>query len=98
PVLVVSDELAEQQHELERLLHTRVYRHPAVLEKRREAQAALRTMFEGYVARPELLPETFARRAASAGLPRTVGDYLAGMTDRFAMREFERLFAAPRGA
>ena len=39
--------------------------------------------------------ESFRHRAVRAGLGRTVGDYLAGMTDRFAQREFDRLFAAP---
>jgi dGTPase len=49
-------------------------------------------MFAGYLAKPELLPQRFRRRAERSGLARTVGDYLAGMTDRYARREFERLF------
>ena len=100
PLLIQSSgELAEQKRELEVVLQTRVYRHAQVLTHRREAQAALAAMFAGYAAEPELLPERFRRRIAAAGLRRTVGDYLAGMTDRFARREFERLFrrANPRG-
>ncbi len=42
--------------------------------------------------RPEWLPDRFRQRVAAVGLPRCVADYLAGMTDRFAQREFERLF------
>jgi dGTPase len=92
-VIVASAELTEQKHGLERFLRERVYRHPNVLAHRQTAQAALETMFAGYVARPELLPGRFRRRAEQAGLKRTVGDYLAGMTDRYARREFERLFS-----
>jgi dGTPase len=91
-VIEASGELAEQKRELESFLRERVYRHPGVLLHRRQAQALVRTMFDGYVARPELLPQGFRRRAAATGLPRSVGDYLAGMTDRFAQREFDRLF------
>ena len=40
---------------------------------------------------PELLPESFRRRADRDGVPRSVGDYLAGMTDRFAQQQYQRL-------
>lgn len=96
-VIGVNGELAAQKLELEQFLHQRVYRHPRVLEMRQAAQAELRGMFHGYLARPELLPERFRRRAELAGLPRAVGDYLAGMTDRYARQEYRRLFAGPAG-
>jgi dGTPase len=51
-------------------------------------------MFAGYVARPELLPKSFLARAEQTGLRRSVGDYLAGMTDRYAQQEHARLFQA----
>ena len=91
-----SSELAELKHELEKFLYERVYRHPQVLQVRGEAQAMLREMFAGYVARPELLPSGFAGRVEQAGLRRTVADYLAGMTDRYAQQEYRRLFANQR--
>ena len=56
-------------------------------------QARLEEMFNGYLHHPDLLPDAFFARAANIGLPVTVGDYLAGMTDRFALREHARLFA-----
>jgi len=90
-IMVASPDLAAQKKELEQFLRTRVYRHPDVLQSRLTAQASLRQMFDVYVQRPELLPDSFRRRAERAGLRRTIGDYLAGMTDRFAQREFERL-------
>jgi dGTPase len=88
-----SRELAELKAELEATLYERVYRHPQVLQMRGKAQARLVEMFGGYLRRPESMPESFLARAADFGLPRTVGDYLAGMTDRFALREHSRLFA-----
>ena len=54
----------------------------------------LSTMFAGYLAHHELLPPGYQARAAQVGWPRTVGDYLAGMTDRYAQQEHQRLFAA----
>ena len=49
-------------------------------------------MFQGYLRRPELLPEKFLRRSQSVGLARSVGEYLAGMTDRFCDQQYERHF------
>ncbi len=95
PTIVrASSPLLEQKRELERFLFDRVYRHADVLRLRDEAQSSLQAMYQGYLARPELMPERFRERAASDGIERTVCDYLAGMTDRYAEREYRRLFAA----
>jgi dGTPase len=92
PILVhASAELAEKKSGLEQFLFDRVYRHPGVLAKRAEAQAALREMFLTLVAHPDALPLKFKRLAERDGLYRAVGDYLAGMTDRFALAEHRRL-------
>jgi dGTPase len=93
PIAVVSEELAKAKRELESFLRQRVYRHSAVLAHRQEATSQLRAMFDLYVARPELMSENFRRRTATVGLRRTVGDYIAGMTDRFAAREYSRLLS-----
>ena len=90
-VIAASGELAQQKLELERFLHARVYRHPQVLEHRRRAQQLLREMYDHLTARPDLLPAAAQARAVRDGTPRAVGDYLAGMTDRFAQREYRRL-------
>ncbi len=90
-VIAASGELAQQKLELERFLHARVYRHPQVLEHRRRAQQLLREMYDHLAARPDLLPAAAQARAVRDGTPRAVGDYLAGMTDRFAQREYRRL-------
>ena len=89
-----SDELAKLKTPLEQFLFDRVYRHPEVLAKRGEAQRALREMFDILTAHPAKLPAKFRALAARDGVPRAVGDYLAGMTDRFAQEERRRLAAS----
>lgn len=91
PIVSPSAELAAWKIELEKLLFDRVYRHPDVLAHRTEAQQMLHAMFAAIVARPELLPASFQERIAREGLERTTADYLSGMTDRFARREYERI-------
>jgi dGTPase len=94
PLIQPSTELAEQKLELESFLFERVYRHPEVLSHRNEAQNFLQEMFGVLVADPDLLPDRFHSRIDEVGLERSVGDYLAGMTDRFARREYDRLRSA----
>jgi dGTPase len=90
-LITPSSALREKKLKLERFLFDNVYRHPQLLAKRRPAQQKLRELFELFVEKPEKLPKKFQRLAASEGLPRAVGDYLAGMTDRFAFEEHRRL-------
>ena len=98
PIIAASSELAGQKTELERFLHERVYRHPQVLQHRRRAQQLLREMFDYLVAAPDQLPAESRARIAQDGISRAVGDYLAGMTDRFAHREHQRLLTGSSDA
>lgn len=91
-IVAVGPELAEQKRQLEAFLHERVYRHPEVVRLRLDAQARLRRMFDGLMEHPELLPDRYHQRSEVVGLARCVADYLAGMTDRFALQECERRF------
>ncbi|MDE0735062.1 MAG: dNTP triphosphohydrolase [Pirellulaceae bacterium] len=86
------EQLAQQKQELEEFLRNRVYRHPQLLETRDAAQKQLQVMYRGYLAAPELLPPRFRQRAQHVGLPRSVGDYLAGMTDRYCDQQFSQFF------
>jgi len=88
-----SRELSEQKRELEAFLYERVYRHPRLIDVRTEAQSRLKRMFERFCQSPELLPPQFQARVAKVGLERAVGDYLAGMTDRFCDQKYQELFA-----
>jgi len=87
-------ELAEQKRELERFLYDRVYRHPRLVAVRTLAQQRLRTMYEGYLCHPDLLPPHFQKRVQLVGLERTAGEYLAGMTDRFCEGLYQKHFAS----
>jgi dGTPase len=91
PLILPSTELLEKKMNLEKFLFDKVYRHPRVLTEREPAQRALREMFDLLIDKPEKLPEKFHRLAEYEGMPRAIGDYLAGMTDRFAMDEHLRL-------
>ena len=83
--------MLEKKIELEQFLFDKVYRHPGMLAKRGQAQVALRESFRALAAKLELLPAKFRRLAEREGTARAVGDYLAGMTDRFAFEEHKRL-------
>ena len=91
PLVLPGAELGQLKTQLEQFLHERVYRHPDLLALREQSQQRLRGLFAYYVAHPDVLPSAFRQRVAQSGIERTVGDYLAGMTDRFAVQEFDRL-------
>jgi len=95
PALVApSSEVADLKQGLERFLFKNVYRHPNVEETRNAARQALREMFDILVADPARLPAKFHNRVAVDGAARAAADYLAGMTDRFALDEHGRLTSA----
>ena len=87
-----SEGVASQKAELERFLYDRVYRHPDIIRVRDDAQTRLRKMFDGFVKHPEWLPKSYLRRSESVGMRRCVGEYIAGMTDRFCNEQFEHYF------
>lgn len=91
PLVTASPEIAGEKAAVERFLHERVYRHPQVLVMRSRAQSSLREMFAVLRAAPEQMPESFRARISTDGLDRAVGDYLAGMTDRFTQQQYARL-------
>ncbi len=95
PVLVrFSDVMREQSHTLKRFLFQNLYRHPQVMDTTRRAQTVIRELFDAYTQSPHEMKAAFAEQAfANEGAlrARAVADFIAGMTDRFAMSEHERL-------
>jgi dGTPase len=85
-----SADLEREVGELKRFLRINLYRHPAVAEKMDEAQRVLQDLFEHLKARPENLPQEHRERFEELGV-RALADYLAGMTDRYALKEAKRL-------
>ena len=84
--------MEEKKKELETFLYDRVYRHPKLVQERSHGQAQLKTMFEGYQKRPELMRTRFQERVETVGLQRSVAEYLAGMTDRYCSQQFHLHF------
>ena len=83
-----SAEMRAQSSALKRFLFTNLYRHPQVVDTTAQARQVVRELFAAYLDRPAELRPSFAGRPDRE---RAVADYIAGMTDRFALREHERL-------
>jgi dGTPase len=88
PLVAFSPGMKARSGELKKFLFAQLYRHPQVMHTTGQAQQVVRELFAAYVSQPAEMPTDFA---ASADLHRSVADYIAGMTDRFALREHERL-------
>ena len=89
-----SPVMAEDNLELRHFLYDNFYRHFRVMRMAVKAERTLTNLFHAYIGRPDQLPtETRAKVTAEPGsLQRVVADYLAGMTDRYAIQEYRRLF------
>jgi len=91
--------VAAEHLELKHYLRDHVYRHYRVLRMTSKAQSVIRALFDAFFTRPELLPPEhhqaalqMEQAAGESGRARAVADYVAGMTDRYAITEHERLF------
>ena len=87
-----SPAMLEQLKALKSFQMARMYRHPRVMASMSRAKDVVTALYGAFVANPALLPADW-EQAARAGVPGTVArDYIAGMTDRFALSEYERVF------
>jgi dGTPase len=84
-------ELIAEQGALKRFLYERLYHHPRVIESMRQAERTLSAIYRAYRRQPALLPPQVTARFAEEGEARAIADYIAGMTDRFAVAEHERI-------
>lgn len=96
PLVRFSADMRRQSAALKRFLLANLYRHPQVMHTTGQAKHMVRELFHAYRSDPRQMPAKFADRALRAdadlaALARAVADYIAGMTDRFAAREHERL-------
>ncbi|HVY05787.1 MAG TPA: deoxyguanosinetriphosphate triphosphohydrolase [Burkholderiales bacterium] len=92
PTLIAfSADIREQQQELKVFLRKQLYQHYRVARMSNKARRIVRDLFEAFHADARLLPPEFQARG-EADLPRAIADYVAGMTDRYAIREHRRLF------
>jgi len=88
PLVGFSEAMRRRSADLKRFLLHNLYRHDQVMDTTGRAKQMVRELFAAYLDEPEQMSSDFACRD---DLPRSVADYIAGMTDRFAMREHERL-------
>jgi len=94
PLIAFSENMKKEAQELKRFLRTNLYHHYQVNRMTSKARRIVTDLFDIFIFGPELLPLDYQiagdDRTAQA---RKVADYIAGMTDRYAMREYRRLFA-----
>jgi dGTPase len=93
PVVAFSEPMRAQVAAIRRFLFARMYRAPRVMEMRAEVTAVVQDLFATFLGDPALLPAEWQPEAgASQGeTARAVADYIAGMTDRFALQTHRRL-------
>ena len=92
PLVAFSDDLHAAQRHLKRFLRTQLYQHYQVLRMASRAKRIISDLFAAFTSDPRLLPPQY-QVLADGDQARRVADYIAGMTDRYAIKEHRRLFA-----
>ena len=90
--MAFSDEVKRKNGQLKSLLFGKLYRHYKVERMRIKAEHILTRLFDTYLKTPSLLPFGHQKKIEHYGRERVICDYVAGMTDRYALQEFRRLF------
>jgi dGTPase len=91
-VIGFCDDRQQENRELKNFLYANLYRHSRVLRMQVKADRIITDLFNAYVREPAILPGHVAKNVETVGLERTICDYIAGMTDRFAIEEHQKLF------
>lgn len=91
PLAAFSNEMNELNRELKAFLRTQLYRHYRVMRMSAKARRIIDELFQAFMEDPRLLPPQFMTEEAKRA--QAVSDYIAGMTDRYAIREHRRIFA-----
>ena len=90
--ITLSEPIGKALNELREFLFAHVYRNPVAKGEEAKAKDMLKRMYEYYYNHPEALPEDFQPQLSMEGMGRTVCDYIAGMTDNYAVSKFTELF------
>jgi len=94
PVVAFSTAMTQDLDSLRAFLAARVYRHPRIVRVMGDAERIVTDLFNRYRAEPDALPPEWREQAPAHGYGRYVCDFIAGMTDRYALAEHRRLFDA----
>ena len=92
PLVQFTEEMRLQTLQIKRWLLLNLYRHPQVMDTTSQAKQVVRDLFGVYLSQPAHMPAGYA---SASDQPRAVADYIAGMTDRFALREHEKHTGKP---
>jgi dGTPase len=92
PLVGFSPAMERRNAELKLFLLEHLYRHYRVIRMAEKARRIIHDLVKVYTDSPRQLPPSFSSRIATEGMPRVVCDYIAGMTDRFALEEHRKLF------
>ena len=90
--VLLSPKVEEALRDLRSFMFERVYRNPVAKGEESKAKVMLKRLYEYYVNHPEALPEDFQPQLSFDGMERTVCDYIAGMTDNYAVDKYTQLF------
>jgi dGTPase len=91
-VVAHTETMMEMIRGLKAFLFENLYRHPRVMRMERKAVRIITALFEAYTEEPRQLPYTEQAKLDERSLHRVVCDYIAGMTDRYALQEYAKLF------
>ena len=90
-MVAFSPEIIDANNELKRFLMTNLYQHYRVARMTMKAEMVIRDLFTIYTQHPDTLPEDYQKKFSRDGVVLTATDYIAGMTDRFALEEHQKL-------
>ena len=90
--LGMDEEIRQAMESLRAFMFERVYKNPVAKGEESKARRILQELYEYYIKHPEALPEDFQPQITFEGMGRTVCDYIAGMTDKYAMYKYSELF------
>lgn len=92
-LVALSPSLQQKTKELKTFLYENMYGHWRVVRMQEKAKRIVKDLFEAYLSNPKTLPDEFYKRIGGAlSTKRSICDYIAGMTDRFALQEHKKLF------
>ncbi len=86
-----SEEVNQKNEELKNFLYNNLYTHNKVISMKIKADRVIETLFNAFVQYPDLLPKSAKEHIKYYGLKRVVADYIAGMTDRFALEQYNKI-------
>ncbi len=92
PLITISPELRSDLHKLGTYLYNHLYKNYKVIRMTQKAELVIGRLFETFVKEPRQLPVRTQNRIENEDLHEVVADYIAGMTDRYAMSEYQQLF------